>query len=249
MNNQDNTIQTLLTQAGVNESERQVYQAGLTASSSSAELLAKTNMPRPTLMAALQSLREYNLCKSTKRDGRSYAYTMLPISNLKVRLGKQARDIDELIQRLDNVQQQSDSVDIQTANSQSELESYLELALRCKTRQWQIIAPKDNALLYLPEDYLRYFKKIRKERQIQSQTLWEPVFADQKVSLHDVLMRKPRYIPKTIAKEIPSLMLAFDDTLLIINGTKQPQVVQITNPNITATFRILFEMSWRQSRA
>lgn len=250
MNISDNSIDTLLGEAGISESEREVYLAGLSGKHTSAELLKQTGMPRPTLMAALQSLRSFGLCEAHRRDGRSYIYTMLPLSNLKIHLGQQLRSIDNLMDRLDAVSTQTGSgVSIQTGTDQKALQDFLELALHCKSRQWHIIAPRDNALTHLPASYLSYFKRVRKQRQIQSETLWEPKTSSQQVTLADTLMRKPRYVPESIADTIPSMLLAFDDKLLIIDGTTQPSTTLISSQSTTDTFRLLFTMAWRFARS
>lgn len=248
MNMPDNTIETLLGEAGVNQSASHVYQAGLNAARSSAQLLAETGMPRPTLMAALHSLRNYGLCEAHRLDGRSLVYTMLPLANLKAHLGQQIRSIDNIIERLNTVRESNTGVTVQTSTGQQSLQDYLEVALRCKSRKWQIIAPKDNALSHLPTTYLSYFKRVRKERQIQSETLWEAQASDQKIALADILMRKPRYVPQSIRSKIPSMLLAFDDSLLIIDGTTQPSIVLLTGESVVATVGLLFDMAWRFAR-
>ena len=246
----DNSIDTLLGEAGLNQSERQAYIAGLAGSSTSAELLHQTGMPRPTLMAALQSLRQYGLCDTRQRDGRSLMYTMLPVTNLKAHLGQKMRSLDSLMDRLDNVDDtNSVGISVQDVTGQAAVQDLLEAALRCKSRQWNIIAPKDNALSYLPVEYLSYFKRVRRERQIQSQTLWESSRSDEQISLYDVLMRKPRYVPSGLQADIPSLMLAYDDSLLILDGTTHPTGVVISAPTVVATFGLLFEMAWRYAKA
>ncbi len=249
MNILDNIIGNTLGEAGVNQSEVQVYLAGRGITSTSAELLARTDMPRPTVMAALKSLQDFGLCTTQRRDGRSLMYTMLPVSNLKKYLGKQARSLDDLMDRIDTLDgEEQPAVSIQQTTDQKVLQDLLELALRCKSRQWHIIAPHDNALSHLPAAYLTYFKRIRKERQIQSETLWEESSSNQQVALADVLMRKPRYVPKELSKNIPSLLLAFDDKLLVVDGTSQPSAVLISSASSAETVRILFKMAWRSAR-
>ena len=128
------------------------------------------------------------------------------------------------------------------------VQDMLELALRCKNRTWQIISPYDNALRHMPKEYIEYFKRVRTERQIVSQTLWESEQKGWGESLQDVLMRKPRRIPKNIAKTIPSLMIAFDDKLLSIEGTTKPSAVLLSGSASVGTFNIIFELAWRSCR-
>lgn len=249
MNISDNSIDSLLGETGLNQSERQVYLAGYDMTCSSAELLAATDMPRPTLMAALKSLQEFGLCKTQRRDGRSLAYTMLPVANIKAYLGTQVRSLDDLMGRIDQIEtDQGQQILTQHAADQKGLQDFLELALRCKSRQWHIIAPRDNALSHLPASYLDYFKRVRKERQIQSETLWESKTSDQQITLADTLMRKPRYVPENIGGIIPSMLLAFDDKLLIIDGTTHPSATLLSSTSTTDTFRLLFTMAWRFAR-
>ena len=245
MNILDNSIDTLLGEIGLNESERVVYFAGKDKTSTSAELLRKTKMPRPTLMAALSSLRDYGLCKAKPKDGRSMTYTMQPVTTLKQYLGQQARDIDALMERLDTAPTEVNSLTITEREGQEGLKDLLELALRCRSRQWQIIAPHKNALRFMGRDYTEYFKRVRSERQIVSQTLWGAASKDQQLALKDVLMRKPRYVPADVAKEIPTLLLAFDDSLLVIEGTTNPKVALIQGRAVTQTYQLTFELAWR----
>ena len=248
MINLDNNINSLLGEAGINESERTVYMAGNATGSTSAELIQKTGMPRPTVLAALKELRNYGLCRSHRRDGRSLLYIMQPVQELKAHLGQKAREIDSLIDRIDATEQESTGLSVVEAEGQEGLKDLLERALRCKSRQWQIIAPRQNALRFLEPTYISYFKRVRSERQISSQTLWSESMAGQQITLNDVLMRKPRYVPKTIAKEIPTLLLTFDDSLLVIEGSNHPTAALITAPAVVATFRIVFEMAWRSAK-
>lgn len=243
----DNPIDKLLGEIGLNDSERQVYLAGNGQARTSSELIKLTDMPRPTVMAALRELQNYGLCQTRRRDGRSLVYTMQPLAALKQHLGQKVRQLDELMERLDAVPVKSDTLTVIEKDGQPGLQDLLEQALRCKSRQWQIIAPRDNALAHLPADYIRYFKRIRKDRQIQSETLWSADWQNAQLNLHDLLMRKPRFVPVNLSKQIPSLLLAFDDKLLIVEGASQPSSVLINSAAVVKTFQLIFEMAWRSA--
>jgi len=249
MNILDNSIDTILAEAGLSLSERHVYLAGNQTGMTSAELITRLKMPRPTLMAALKTLRDVGLCQTRRRDGRSLYYAMQPPRALKPYLAERARSIDVVLDQLDSVDLAAPTnIGVTEVSGQAGVIDLLELALRCKSRHWQIIAPKDNAIAHLPKDYIAYFKKTRSERQIVSESLWEARVAGKKVSLNDVLMRKPRYVPTDIGKQIPSVMLAFDDSLLVIEGTTQPSAVLLQSPAIVETFQLIFAMAWRSVR-
>ena len=51
-------------------------------------------------------------------------------------------------------------------------------------------------------------------------------------------------MPEKLSESIPGLLMAFDDSLLFIEGETVPEAVLIENAAITQTFRIIFEMAW-----
>lgn len=247
--NIDNRIYDILKQAGLSASEKAVYIAGLqNGPVKSAVLVQETNLPRVAVQLALKELIRLEVCKATPVDKRTYIYEMLPPSNLKKQLGVKIRHIENVMDELDRVSISGEEVmQTQEAQGQQQLQNLLELALRCKSREWSIIAPKDNALLHMSEEYKQYFKQVRKERQIVSKTLWEAQFKGKNTNLRDVLMRKPRFVPDSTGK-IPSILLAFDDSLLMIEGKKAPRAVLIRNKAMVSTYQIVFDIAWQASR-
>lgn len=246
----DNNIALLLSKADITPAEQQVYRAGLSLDlCSSADLMRHTKLPRATVMAALSKLQQTNLCQATPVDKRSFSYKMLPLSNLKMHFGAQIREFDALTHALDEADAQlQTSQTMREVHGQKGVQDMLELALRCKTRQWRIISPHHNALRSMPKTYTDYFKKVRAERQIVSETLWESSKTTDHLLPKDLLMRKPRNVPGNLSKDIPSLMLSFDDSLLIIDGTTNPTAILIDSPSVTKTFNVIFEMAWRSVR-
>lgn len=215
----------------------------------SGQLVSTTRLPRPTVLAALKSLRQFGLCEVSDKDGRSLFYVMLHAQALKPYLGQKVKDIESLIEDIDNLPEETEpTIHVQSGKDEQGLPDLLEYALRCKSRQWRIIAPRDNALRYLSDDYVAYFKRKREERQISAQTLWESKFSEQSISLIDTLMRKPRYLPKDFSQKIPAMILSFDESLLLIRGSRQPSASLITNKEIVATYNIIFDLAWRTCR-
>ena len=87
------------------------------------------------------------------------------------------------------------------------------------------------------------------QTQPQSQTLWDEQWKGKSLSLNDVLRRKPRYVPKSLAKRIPCLLLAFDDCLLAIEGTTESTAVLVQSQAVTDTFKLVFELAWRSLKS
>jgi predicted transcriptional regulator len=248
MNTSYKSLEKLLTQAGVSKSECKVYIAGLEKPLTTSELAEMLPLPRSTITTALKNLQECNLCRSEAVNKRTLRYYMLPVHNLNAYLSAKASGLHEVMEKLSTFQVPDTDMINKTANGQEEVQALLELALRCKTRKWHIIAPKDNPIKFMPKSYTNYFKKIRKERQIESLSLWDKS-GPQSLGMYDILMRKPRIVPEKITKKIPCLMLAFDESLLFIEGRDIPQAVLIQNAAIAKTFRIIFEMSWLSAKS
>lgn len=247
--NIDDNLSTVLKQAGLSASEQQVYITGLTYGPlGSAHIVMSTKLPRVTVQLALKKLTDMGACRAIPKTKRSFTYEMLPPSSLKAHLGKKIQDIEQTMAQLERiVVSPGMSMQTQEAAGQEEVQKLIEVALRCKSREWRIIAPRKNALSYMPQDYIKYFKQVRKERQITSKTLWESAFQDTDINLRDLLMRKPRYVPKKFGN-IPSLIIAFDDALLVVEGTTQPTAVVLYAAPTAQTFQLIFDIAWQACR-
>lgn len=237
-------LDKLLRKADVSHSERVVYLAGLGKSMRTADFVREIKLPRSTITNALSGLQDCGLCQAEPLDEKSFVYTMQPVERLNTYLSQKATKLSTLMDEITEFQTPTDQLNSKTAQGQADVQALLELALHCKSRKWQIIATRDNPIKFMPNDYISYFKKTREDRQIESLSLWDET-GKRSLGLHDLLMRKPRYIPKDITGKIPGLLLAFDSSLLLIEGTNNPRAVLIENKAIADTFVIIFEMAWR----
>lgn len=236
-------LDDLLKQAELSHSERVVYKAGLDKPRKTIELVKELKLPRSTVAAAIDSLEAMGLCRAEPLDKKTFLYTMLPVKYLNTFLSQQATKLSNLMDDIASFKQPEEQIKFQEARGQEEVQRLLGLALRCKTRKWQIIASKNNPIRFMPKSYTEYFKKVRKERQIESLSLWDKS-GKKTLGMYDLLMRKPRYVPENLSKSLPGLLMAFDDSLLFIEGETIPQAVLIESPAISRTFRIVFEMAW-----
>lgn len=239
-----NQLKKLLLAANVSESEQAVYLAGLEGCRLTADFQAKLRLPRSTVTTALRGLQDCSLCIAEPINQRTYSYTMQPIERLNEHLSTKASSLHALMDDIASYQPTTSDLRTQQVEGQEAVQQLLELALRCKTRKWHIIATKENPIKYMPKNYTEYFKKVRNDRQIESLSLWDSS-NERSLGLHELLMRKPRYIPKNITEKIPGLLLAFDSSLLLIEGKDQPSAVLIESQAISQTYKIIFEMAWR----
>lgn len=240
-----NNLHTIMDRLEISPSAQRLYARGIGCEwLTSQELILATGMPRPTVMAALAELRDNKLCQTSPLDGRSLLYQMAPPQALKSLVTSKQRSLGHLVDEIDAMATKNPTTVIQSAHGQQELMRLLDQALHCNSRYWRIMAPKHNAIRSLPKDYIREFKQVRSDRQIEGQTLWEGKFRHQSVTLLDTLMRKPRYIDS----DIPALMLSFDDSILTITGTTEPSASMTTDEAATKSFNILFDLAWQSCR-
>lgn len=249
MNVLNNRINSLLAEAGFSKSETTVYLAGSAKGMSSSMLLNATNIPKPTLMAALKTLRDCGLCDTYKRDGRSLYYVMLPLVSLKPYLGKRMRHIDGLLEELDSLDVSKAPLSSLTeATGQEEVVSLIDKALRCKITSWLIIAPRENLFGHMTAEYKNYVLNIRTKRQIQSKTLWQHGTSEKPAAIRDLVDRKSRYLPQSSSMGLSSLIIAYDNCLLVVSGTTTPSATLVQDANLTETFRIMFDIAWDTAR-
>lgn len=238
-------IQLLLTEVGLSPSTQQTYLLCLDqGAKTSNEIIAITKQPRPTVMTNLQSLIQYGLCKKIPIDNKSFLYTMLPPSHLKPLIARQITELNHKLEYIDSFSSQKTIPIVHEAYGQTEVQNLLEHALRCKERDWWIASPYKNAVRYMPQAYQEYFKKTREDRQIKSMSIWNKHIAKRGLKLHDQLMRKPRFVPDGHDSSIETMMIAFDDCVLVVQGKETPSAILIESSPISETFKLLFEIAW-----
>lgn len=240
-------LDDLLERAGLSRSERIVYLAGRDKELKTAELVKATKLPRSTVTAAIDQLELMGLCRAEPLDRKTNVYTMLPVQNLNAHLGQSAHSLHALMDEVATFTDASETSRPQTATGQEGVQKLLELALRCKSRKWHIIATKQNPVKAMSKEYAEYFKSVRNERQIEAYSLWDTT-GRKTMRLHELMMRKPRFIPKPVKEVIPGFVLLFDDSVLMISGKKNPSAYLVQDAAITETIRILFEMAWYSVR-
>lgn len=250
INKIDKTIDALLETAGLIQSERTMYAAGVRLGrAKSSQLAREVVLPRVTVQLALKGLVEKGICKTYPLNKRSFLYEMLPPAALQPFLRQKIALITTVMDDLSQVDAHAHvQVTVEQAEGQTGVQGLIERALRCRSREWYIIAPHDNALRYMSPEYIRYFKRVRKERSIQSKTLWEAARKSDDIGLRDVLMRKPRYMPSSTGS-IPALVVAFDEYVLTIEGTETPIAVLVHSRSAAQTIMQLFDVAWQARRS
>lgn len=241
----------LLLELGLSKTEARVYRAGLARSPASAtELSRKTGIKRPTVYHALETLMQKGLA-AKKGSGARLAFSMAPPSTLTTLVDRQ---IDRLESRKTSIGQLASLLAAQASSAaRVEVAHYegvegvravVEEALYCKSKRWEIIAPKENFFAQFDKDYARYFLETRERRGIIARSLWEKGLPRHILSEQELRMRNPRWLPDEVRGAFKSLLILFDDKVAIISSYDALSAILIRSEEVHATFKAMFEALW-----
>ena len=128
------------------------------------------------------------------------------------------------------------------------IKTALEDAFRCRSKQWHIIAAKDNFLSHMSDEYKQYYLEQRDTRGIKAKTLWEPLDRVQGLKLKDIIFRAPRQLPEDFLGTFHSLVIMYDDTILVVDDHKSMSAYAIKNRATTELFILFFMSLWRAAK-
>jgi len=248
----NHTLQQFLTDLGLTQTEQQLYLVGLGITDATVEWLVQhTNVNRTTAYHALGTLEQKGFCRQAKQQGR-LVYTMAKPEELdavfsakEAQLSRQKMQLRELGSLFPTAEVSSaDEVSAEQYKSEAGVKQAIEKALYCKSRQWNIIAPKDNFFSQTDPAYAKYFMDTRRERGITARTLWETNEDMSKLSLRDLQERKPRYLPPQFSKRFKSVVILFDNKALFIASTKKHSAILLESEEMVGTLNTLFEALW-----
>lgn len=241
---------TLLASLGLTKTETAVYRAGLLLSPASAtELARKTGVKRPTVYYALETLMLKGLA-SKKGVGARLAFTMAEPARLKSlvdrqmdALARRKTAIDELVPFLTKHASPA-KVDVAHYEGLSGVKAVIEEALYCRSRRWEIVAPKENFFSQFDKAYAKYFLETRARRGIVARSLWEKGLPRHVLNETELKQRNPRWLPDAVQGAFRSLIILFDDKVAIVSSYDALSAILIRSEEINATFKAMFEALW-----
>lgn len=240
-----------LSDLGLSATEQQLYLAGLETSEATVDwLIQKTGINRTTSYHALGTLEQKGFCHQSKQQGR-LVYVMSEPADLEAiiksrenTLSQQKLQLQKLIPFFPSKETTDEHIQTEQFTGEDGVKQAIEKALYCKSRQWNIIAPKDNFFSQVDKTYARYFMQTRHERGIQSRTLWETNKSMDSLSLKDLRERKPRYLPPEFSKQFKSVVILFDNKALFITSKAKQTAVIVHSREIVQTLSVMFEALW-----
>lgn len=248
-------MQKTLKDFGLTETEITIYLAGLRSTALGVrDLERETKLKRPTIYHALNTLAAKGLTANKGTHGR-LLFTMTRPEHLERVLNKKIERLQDqkdalahlipLLPPLGSVT--ADSTRVEQYDGIEGVKTVIDDALYCRSRHWDILAPKKNFLSDSPEEYIEYFKKKRDNHQITTRALWEKSPAWRRLSLEERKIRQPRFLPERFSGRFHSLMIIYDESVTLISSYTQATAVRITSRELKETMTTLFEALWESA--
>jgi predicted transcriptional regulator len=250
------SIQDYLRDIGLSSSEVALYLAGLKMGEVGVqELVAKTGVKRPTAYHALNELVSKGLADE-KKQGKLLSYVMRPPADITgflhdkmSSLSEQERLLDQLLPLFPKqsfLAPQSD-LNVYQYSGEESVRRLIDVALHCRSKTWDILAPRNNFIAHSDQAYIDYFKRVRMQQGIESRSLWEEKLPQRELKLRDIASRKPRYLPKAYKGKFQSMMILFDKSVALISPYEQQEGLLIQSAQYHNLLSILFEAMWVQA--
>lgn len=245
----NNVISNYLHSVGVKGAELKLYLSGLDKGGVCrvSQLIDEIGITASTVYAALDRLQGKGLV-ITNQEGRELVAEFTPLQKIGSSLRKESLLLEQKISQLPEILKQSGLKDqscITEANSIEEITALLISALQCRSKKWDIIAPKRNFLKDLDKEFITFFKTTRRSQGIESRTLWEKPLKDAfSVSFFDIKTRKPRLLPEKYSGTLCSMMILYDEKVLLIDEPYQHHAVLIDSNSYHSLMSVMFETVW-----
>jgi sugar-specific transcriptional regulator TrmB len=250
-------ITKTLQDLGLSETEAIVYVAGRRRGSAVASVLAQdAGIKRTTVYHALRTLQEKGLVTSTTLDDQVDSFSFLSPETLthyiereQAELEQKKKSIDKIIPFLGKLEDKAEYVSLaRQFQGEAGVKAAIDEALYCKNKQWDIIAPGNNILHKLGDEYARYFLETRVKRKIIARSLWEKDTTRRKLNPVEIAARNPRFLPEHMQGKFRSMAIMYDDSILFISSAKKPKAVIIQSQEYNSIMSLLFEGLWEISQ-
>lgn len=220
------------------------------------DIQRQTGLVRTTIYYTLSQLKAGGLIsENTQNNVRTYRCA--DIDALKRNLETDINTQRQKIEQLDSLKEVYETLKAKKPEKDSYVARYegaeaikqaIEEAFRCDSKQWHILAARDNFLYHMSKPYQKYYLDERKRRGITAKTLWEPTDDLKRPSLKDVFYRNPRVLPEEFRGAFNSLVILYDDTTLIIDPYGQKTAHAIHNAASTQLLRLVFNFIWQNTK-
>lgn len=250
-------IKQWLRRHGLNDTEIAVYTCLLEYPDIKAsDIQRQTGLVRSTIYYALAQLKTDGLLSENMQNNVK-TYRCADIQALKRSVEQDIIEQKHKLEQLDEIEDVFKNFVSKRPSEDSYVARYegvdaikqaIEQALRCNSRQWYIIASRDNFMYHTSKNYQQYYLNERKRRGITAKTLWEPTDDLKTPSVSDVFYRSPRILPENFRGNFKSLVILYDDTVLIVDPYSQKTAHAIHGKASADLLRLVFESIWQMAK-
>lgn len=246
-----------LEELGLTPTEAKLYLAGLSGGSMTIQNLgAATHIKRPTIYHALSTLREKGLVAEKRLLGKAHFSMSAPatiaalLERRKEKIERQAQGLGDLIPLLESLRGSAafEEISVVEYSGIDGMKTAMDIALYCKSRRWDIIAPFDNFLRKYDKTYAKKYLAERARKGITSRTLWEDSMREgRKLTQAELTERNPRLMPWVMHGKFKSMLILFDDKVAIFSSYEKQTAMIITSKDLHALFQAMFNGLWEFS--
>lgn len=248
------TADSLLSSLGLTGTEIALYRAGLAVGAVGvAELVRRTRIKRPTVYHAMGTLMQKGLA-AKRGTAKRITFVMTPPDRIGALLDRQMEAITSrkaslasLIPLLATSAAGEARTEVVQYEGVEGVKLAVEEALYCRTRKWDIIAPRRNFFSDFDAAYARYFLQARRGRGIIVRSLWEFDPSRRVLTAEEMRQRDPRILPEIMHGAFSSVIILFDDAVAIIMSAENLSAIVVHSPEIRQTIGAMFEGLWSVS--
>lgn len=251
-------IKKTLIDLGLSETEATVYVAGRRRGSAVASVLAQdAGIKRTTVYHALRTLQDKGLVTATTLDDQVDSFSFLSPETLmhflereQAELEQKKKSVQKIIPFLGEITGNAEYVSLaRQFQGEAGVKTAIDEALYCKSKRWNIIAPGNNILHKLGDEYAQYFLQTRIRRGIVARSLWEKDTSRRHLGPDEIMARNPRFLPKHMQGKFRSMAIMYDDSILFVSSAKTPRAVIVQSQEFSSIMSILFDGLWEISEA
>ena len=248
----DHQVVELLESLGLSKTEQSLYLSGLSRPGALvSDLISLTGVNRTTAYHALDTLKQKGFVIESKEQGK-LIYEMTRPEDLSAFLDRRQVELESQRQILKQITTlfpshntgELDQTVIEKFEGINGVKEAVDRALYCRKKEWRIIAPEDNFFSQAEDSYAKYFMATRRKHQIKAKSLWEPGFKQNKLTIKDLIERRPRYLPKNLSVKFKSVIIIYDNKALFISSAKTPSAVIVGSKELVGTLMVMYDALW-----
>lgn len=244
----------LLAELGLPPGETNVYLAMISGYTRVKEIIAHTDMKRPSVYYAIAQLEKRGLVGRV-RQGEYNQWRISSYDRLRDMVVEKKRQVDLLESQLDSFVQSaekgrapSEKVQVTYYEGAESIKRIVFDSLYCKSKHIRSLAPIGNFFFQVGEEFATRYVTERKDRGITTENLWEEL-------LHPEILQKSydgyseiRIVPKDMRGKFKTTMFLYDDKVMYVSSAESNYAVIFQSEEHSLLMNTIFEGIWSISK-